>query len=317
MTTSNNPTQWPVYSLAQAVGRLPYPAQSKYRALAALADDSGALLRATMERSKRLEESLYHVEMRLGRLDPRTEGDDAIAKLRADRDALRAEVNTEEQRRSTLNARRSNAEQVLSQLQAAIPLLVERGGGQLRAVTITAQPRRDESLKDAILRLRREIANANSELNGLRTAPLPPADIKAEINRQVAAMADQGRPALRLDGGTVEVAWPDVSLFANPGAPMAAPNGSASRLLCWLFQDQITAALTNGVDDVIGGVSKSDRERRSAELTDEVRRLEHEEESLVTQALDAGLDVHRRYQASPFALLGLEVETQAALQAAE
>jgi hypothetical protein len=315
--TTNDPNRWPVYSLAQALGRLPYPAQSKYRSLAALADDSGALLRATMERSKRLEESLYHVEMRLGRLDPRTEGDDAIAKLRADRDALRLEVGAEEQRRSTLNARRANAEQVLSQLQAAIPLLVERGGGQLRAVTITAQPRRDESLKDAILRLRRDIANANSELSALRNAPLPPADIKAEIVRQVAAMADQGRPALRLDGGTVEVAWPDVALFSNPGQPMAAPNGGASKLLCWLFQDQITAALTNGVDDVVGGITKSERERRTAELNNTIRDLEHQEESLVTQALDAGLDVHRRPTASPFALLGLEVTTEAALEAAE
>jgi hypothetical protein len=315
--TSNNPTTWPVYSLAQAVARLPHAAQSKYRSLAALADDSAALLRVAMERSKRLEESLYHCEMRLGRLDPRTEGDDAITKLRADRDALRTEVSTIEQRRSTLNARRSNAEQVLSQLQAAIPLLVERGGGQLRAVTITAQPRKGESLKDAILRLRREIANANSELSALRTAPLPPADIKAEISRQIAAMADQGRPVLRLDGGSVEVAWPDVAQFANPGQPMAAPNGGASKLLCWLFQDQITAALTNGVDDVVGGISTAEREARTAELNDEILRLEHEEESLIVQALDAGLDVHRRYQASPFALLGLEVETQAALQAAE
>jgi hypothetical protein len=116
MTTSNDPTQWPVFGLAQALTRLPHIAQAKYRSLAALADDSGALLRACMEREKRLEEQLYHTELRLGRLDPRHEGPDAIAKLRSDRDALRIEVSSIEQRRSLLNGRRSNAEQVLAAL---------------------------------------------------------------------------------------------------------------------------------------------------------------------------------------------------------
>jgi hypothetical protein len=319
MTTSNNPTTWPVYSLAQAVGRLPYTAQAKYRALAALADDSAALTRAVMERSKRLEEQLYHCEMRLGRLDPRSGEADTINKLQLDRDALRIEVNTVEQRRSLLNARRSNCEQVLSQLQAAIPLLVERGGGgALRPVTITAQPREGEDLKAAILRVRSTISNANTEITRLRTAPCTADEIRAAAIAKVEQMAAQGAPHIGSDSGTVEIRFPDEPQFADPGTVMAAPSGSASKLLAWLFPDQMLARLTASLDDgVPGGVSKEEREARIAELAAEVRELEHAEESLVVQALDAGLDVHRRPTASPFALLGLEVETEAALIAAE
>jgi hypothetical protein len=101
---------------------------------------------------------------------------------------------------------------------------------------------------------------------------------------------------------------------------MSAPSGSGTKLVAWLFKDRLLERAAARVAEIVGdsGISKSERERHTAELNDEIRRLEHEEESLIVQALDAGLDVHRRYQASPFALLGLEVETQAALlQAAE
>jgi hypothetical protein len=44
-----------------------------------------------------------------------------------------------------------------------------------------------------------------------------------------------------------------------------------------------------------------------AELAVELAQLETDEESLITQALDAGMEAHRRVHASGFALLGLEV----------
>jgi hypothetical protein len=317
MTTSNNPGSWPVYSLSAAVARLPISAQARYRALIAKADDTSAVLRATIERNKRTEERLYHHEMRLGRLDPRVEAD-TIAKEQADRDALRAEFAVEEQRRSTLNARRANFEQTLAQLNGYIPLLVERGaGGTLRPVTVSAQPRKSETLGDAIRRIRSEIASVQGELTRLRTAPPTAEEYRAAAAAKVQQLVAQGAPTISHDGGKITITFPDEAQFANPGAALAAPSGSSSKLQAWLFPDQMLARLTEGVDEVVGGVSKAERERRSAELAAEICSLEHQEESLVTQALDAGLDVGRRVGASPLAILGLEVETQAALQAAE
>jgi hypothetical protein len=256
--------------------------------------------------------------MRLGRLDPRSEAD-TIAKLELDRNALRIEVGTLEQRRSLLNARRANAEQTLAQLNSAIPLLVERGGGgALRPVTVTAQPREGEDLKAAILRVRSQINNNNSEITRLRTAPCTADEIRAAAIPKVEQMAAQGAPHIASANGTVEIRFPDEPQFADPGAVMSAPSGSASKMLAWLFPEQMLARMTDGLDDVVGGVSKAEREARSTELNAEVRELEHEEEALVCMALEAGLDVHRRPTASPLALLGLEVEQQAALlQAAE
>lgn len=299
---------WPVYSFSQALGRLPFPAQSKYRALAAQADDSAALLRATIERGKVLKEQAYHVEMRLGRLDPKTEADD-IKKLQQQRDALRIEIGTLEQRRAKFSGVKGNSEQVLAQLQSFIPALCERGGGgRLRAVSISAKPRDNETLKDAILRLRNAITTAQGEINRLRMSPLPPADIKSAIVAHIEKMAAQGQPRLDVENGKVQISFPDEIMFSAPGAVRSAPCGSATQLVAWLFKDRLIDALTNGVDQIKGGVSQVERDRRSAELNAQLRRLEHEEEALVLQALEAGLECHRRVMASPFALLGLDVE---------
>jgi hypothetical protein len=43
--------------------------------------------------------------------------------------------------------------------------------------------------------------------------------------------------------------------------------------------------------------------------------LELEEESLIEQAIDAGIEVHRRPDASPFALLGIVLPEPPALAA--
>jgi hypothetical protein len=166
--------------------------------------------------------------------------------------------------------------------------------------------------------VRSQIANANTEITRLRTAPCTADEIRAAVLAKVEQLAAQGAPHISSDSGTVTIRFADEPQFADPGTVMSAPAGSNSKMLAWLFPDQMLARLTAGLDDVVpGGVSKEEREQRTAELNAEVRELEHAEEALVTQAIEQGLDVHRRPTASPFALLGVEVETHAALQAAE
>jgi hypothetical protein len=64
--------------------------------------------------------------------------------------------------------------------------------------------------------------------------------------------------------------------------------------------------------------SAAERAERIAELERRAFALELEEESLVEQALDAKIEVHRRVDANPFAVLGIVLPDPPALaEAAE
>jgi hypothetical protein len=241
-----------------------------------------------------------------------------VATLTRERDQLRQERDELEAQRNVRNGMRGNSEQIVSQLQVFIPRLIEVGaGGPLRVVTASAQPRQHETLKDAILRTRREIANLKSERNALRVAPPTAAEIRAAIIAEVDAAAARGAPRVTVENGKVSVRFADQVEFANPGAPLSAPSGSASAQLCWLHRDQIIARLSAGLDDAAEGVSQQQRDGRSREIEQQIFDLETEEECLIVEAVKEGLEVHRRHDANPLCWLGLEVEQQAALQAAE
>jgi hypothetical protein len=315
--TNNN---WPVHSFTQALQRLPFEAQRRYRNLAAMVTDSQALVRSAMERLASVDQELWMKEQRLARLDPRHESDTVATCIR-ERDHLRQERDELEAQRNVRNGMRANAEQVLSQLQVFIPRLIEIGaGGPLRVVTATAQPRQNETLKDAILRTRRAIADLKAELNRLRIAPPTPAEIRAAIVAEVDAAAARGAPRVSVEHGVVRVHFADVVEFANPGAPMSAPSGSGSAFQCWLHHDEVVAALTAGIDDKAkGGISKQQRQATSREVEQQIFQLETDEESLIVEAVKEGMEVHRRHDANPLVWLGLEVEQQQAapLMAAE
>jgi hypothetical protein len=86
-----------------------------------------------------------------------------------------------------------------------------------------------------------------------------------------------------------------------------------------MFRDQIVELCTARLEEVAGGITAADRARRIAELERQLFQLEHGEEQLIEAALAAGLEVHRRPHASPYALLGIEprMEREAATVAAE
>jgi hypothetical protein len=104
-------------------------------------------------------------------------------------------------------------------------------------------------------------------------------------------------------------------------ATLAAPASSASDLLCWLFRGEMIKALTSGLDarhPPGEGIAATERAAREAELQAKRLGLERVEEALIEAALAANLDVHRRYDALPLALLGIGFASVAAVpQAAE
>jgi hypothetical protein len=301
-------TQWPAYHFAELLARLPASARRKYNALLALVADSEALMRASFARQQLLQDHYGDVTRRLEQCDPRTEPD-TTKELREELDIIRADLQQLDAERNKREGIRANAQQVIAQLRDGfIPNLIGPGigsGPALRTVVVTATPRKGESVADAILRVRAAISSAQGELQQVKAAPPPPDEIKRQLRAHVQQLIHDGTPRVVLKDGKVVVNWPDVSPFADPDAVFAAPAGSASKLLACLFPDKVYELLSNGVDDLPSGIAADERAARMVELEVGILELEHEEESLVTAALAAGVEVYRRPYASPWALLGL------------
>ncbi len=164
---------------------------------------------------------------------------------------------------------------------------------------------------DAIERVRREIGRAASERAMVKAMPPSAAEIKAQLTEEVRRLALKGTPSATFADNTVKLEWPDSNRFGG-----GAPPGAASALIAWLFGDQLLAALTRSVDQ-IAGISAAERQQRIADLEARILQLEHEEESLVEQALAKGLDIERRPGASGYALLGVSPVSELAVVAAE
>jgi hypothetical protein len=128
-------------------------------------------------------------------------------------------------------------------------------------------------------------------------------------------MADGGAPHVAVALGKVTIHWPDVQPYAVPGGVLSAPSGSASRLLAALFGDQLKDLLTAGITDLGGAIPSADRPRLIREAEARILALEIGEERLVCEALDQGLEVHRRIDASPWAILYADTEAAHAVAA--
>jgi hypothetical protein len=286
---------------------LPAIARKKYSALVALVEDTAALTRTALAREKAIEEALYEAQRRRSYV---TEAEPERAKyLTAEVEELVAEaqrLNADRMRRESV---RGNTEQILSQLKYNFLAAEGHFFPQVRPYTgAPAHPRDGENLADAILRVRHDISRVQGELTRVRKAPLTPDEARAALITEVNRLASIGKPTLQIDdAGKIAIHFPDQQMYGTPGTALAAPSGSASAMLCWLFGDKIIAHATANLDQIEGSISTADRKRTLAELESELFQAECDEESLVAQAQDAGLEAHRRPYASGLALLGLEV----------
>jgi hypothetical protein len=309
----------PVYSLPQALDRLPSHARERYEALRAMLDDSEALQRSLQERIKAKEERLAALMRR--RSYASVPGGDAaeVERLNGEFAGIRTDLDKLDRERSRRSSVRANTEQIVSRLNNFI---MQWFSG---AVDVAAPPRltnvpvgrrRGESLADALLRVRREVAVAQAELMRVKAAPPPKEEVQLALIQEIDRLAREGRPQVVNEGGKVMISWPDIQMYASPGQPLSAPSGSASRLLCALFPTELKKLLIASVEDVSGGIAADERPRRILEMEQNIYALEIAEERLVCQALDSGLEVHRRPDVNPLVLLGYGLE-EAHAQAAE
>jgi hypothetical protein len=287
---------------------LPPVARRKYQGLRALAEDNAALTKTAMAREKAIEDALYDAQRRRSLCNPQDEPERA-AHLNREVEDVQAELQRLNAARMRRESVRANTEQILAQLRYNFLSAEDYLFPQTRACTrAPAKPRDGEDLTAAITRIRQDISRVQAALTGTKRAPCTPAEAKAQVIAEVERLAAIGKPNLRIEeGGKVGIFFPDQQQHAAPGSALVAPSGSASAMMCWLFTDQIIQHAVANLDQIVGGISAADRKRKIADLEAELFQLETDEESLITQALDAGMEAHRRPYASGFALLGIEV----------
>ena len=318
-----NNANWPAWSppeqLRRLLGKLPPVARAKFQRLTAESADAEALIMASVARQKPIEVALNDAIARLNYTDAKADPDGAKA-IEAEIEELRVQLQRLDRERAVRQATKQNLDQTISTLREIFIL-----GGRLtfpvHEVHIDAQPRDREDLKAAILRTRNEISVAQSELRALRNAIGTLEELGVQVLREVERKAARGRPRVNVNAGKVSIAWPDVITLGPRDQVIGAPQAAASDMLCWLHEQEIAKKL---VTDLVaqlpvgGGISEAERIARIAETEPAIARLENEEEALIEQATAAGIEVHRRVNASPWALLGIAPgAAEEVLQAAE
>jgi hypothetical protein len=289
---------------------LPPIARRKYGRLQQLISDAGALQKAVMERENGLEDR-YNSLLRRQRLVDRKTEPDRVAEIERELREVGDELEQARAERNKRSSVRANCEQIVSLLKynsflSGDNVLRDAPNGFRPYGGPPAMPQAGETLEAAINRTRGAIGRLQGELAQVREAPPALSEIKEQITAQINKMASEGVPELTFKGDRVDLIFADQLQYAVPNAALSAPSGSGSKLLVWAFKDQILARLLKGTEQITGGITAADRARRIGELEQQIRELEHAEEALVSAGLEQGLDVNRRPNCHPFALLGLE-----------
>jgi hypothetical protein len=218
--------------------------------------------------------------------------DDAIRDLEGELQRL----GRDRQRRED---RRTNDQQVVAQVRA----FLERQSASntvLVAVTTSAPKFHDQTVTQAIERIRAEIAAATQELITLQRAPLPSGEMRQRAKAFVDELAAIGRPTLRIASGTFDIEW-HPGVYGGPMAP------SSIAIFAALDPDRLLALIETEINKVSGsGLASSERPRRQQQIEDRILALERGEESLIEEAHEDGHDVARRPAASPLAILAVK-----------
>lgn len=134
-------------------------------------------------------------------------------------------------------------------------------------------------------------------------------DLKAAMSKAIASRAEEGRPRFdpRIRGGA-DPSRLELSLVR--GGPPGAVIGDGGRsFFVWLLADQIEAHLHSLVDeaDLTGAMADAEQAAALAALDAERLAIEREEEALIRMAEAQGMNIARRADASPMAVLMVEV----------
>ena len=229
---------------------------------------------------------------------------------------LQADLAKMKARQQALSATAESAATLVNNIEA----FVERARRLALTAAVTAVRRKGATVLEALDEIRAKIADEKDRLRAARVAPLPSSEAKAKAVGEIEALAERGRPDVTpvVDTGR-EIGFPTragdhVSLSQRTAYASENDQIDAVALVAWAFKEQLIAAIEREIDDNCDDVSALSKEERDVAIASAVAdqlRLEREEESLVIIAIDSGLQVQRRADADPRAVLGLTDESGA------
>jgi hypothetical protein len=164
-----------------------------------------------------------------------------------------------------------------------------------------------EGLKSCLERLRQEISTVRNAQHTTALAPLPAKDLKLHAAAYVAQMAKTAKPMpMLMRDGQFTVQW-----FGG-GTPTAIPPAAVFAMFCAFDPERAKACIATAIDALpkptgVQPMSAFDKEQRLRELGVQLDLLERQEEACVLALHSEGsVNVTRRHDASPLALLGIQ-----------
>src|SRR6516165_5627334 len=155
-----------------------------------------------------------------------------------------------------------------------------------------------ETVVAALAATRAQIAGVQRELAAVRKAPLCRSSQEEAIRAHLARLVQRPKIGFDARGGAL-VTWVE---------DMATMDGVLGLLAFVLGPEQVSAAFARDLEPGSpGAVSPLEREKRISELSVSLLALERTEEALLLRAAGEGIELARRSDASPVAVLGVVV----------
>jgi hypothetical protein len=317
------------------VERLPYAAREKFRRLVQAADDAVALSRLASEKnSEALQEKLsatgnldrYQAEFARfigaprkpdGNVDFESDHEWQNLKAKADRAAEKFERTTalSNERAATFQMKRGLAEKLERWLAGY--------GPETTFSPVEVKPatmRKGESFANVIDQIRADITARHDETEQLRNAPASKAEARAAAESYVERTIAAGKPDIRniaRPAREAGVTWSmrpaDVMGFVTTEAgglkqdpsPVRVRSVDPVAVAAWLDPDTFRSRILQEIettfsDDMLDAKGKAER---LAVIAGEIEQLERVEEATITEAEAAGVEVLRRPDANPVAVL--------------
>ena len=286
------------------------PARSKFAALADLAADRLAAVRASSEAMEFARSSLNEARVNLLLYEKLLVGRtvEHEARLRVAIEQAEIELRHRAENRDTRTARSQ-----------AIGGLVRNLENYLGGLPITSKltpftgtlPKRKGSPSEAIAAARAQIAKLQDRIGDIERAPRPSDEAIARAIVEIDNLAALGAPDVDgLIAGASRIEWPvePLQVLAQGSSGPVVVTGDVIAVmptLAWLFHDQLikatTASFREAADDA-HAIAFSARPQMLRALRDELLEAERIEE---ISASEIGVEFDRRADADPRAVLGL------------
>jgi DNA repair exonuclease SbcCD ATPase subunit len=129
----------------------------------------------------------------------------------------------------------------------------------------TPKPRKGESASEAATRLRQRIAELQAEIDEVRQAPPPAAEVEDVLRAEIEKLAERGKPQVFVDGSVTMPHRIDFLPTAQGGISIRVDDAIA--LVAWLHKDALIAALSRQLDGNIDHSKALAAEQRAAKLS--------------------------------------------------